>query len=165
MKKKINNNNANMKEIIHNVIYVKLDVPVDLSLENILIVKHVKKDKRNNLYLSKYYNFIYMADLLTKVSKVLKDNLVLELKANNDFYRNYLSKKVDSPLYGYKIKITQHAYMNGNIFQETDAILVSIKKYTATVLYKNNDNDILVGSFHVKHIKITDSRAEDLFNM
>ena len=104
-----------------------------------------------------------MSELLTQVSRVLKDNLITELKTNNDFYRNYLSKNTKSPLQGYKVIIKQHGYMNCEIFPETPGVIILLKKHSAVVAYKNPEQQILIKSLHINNLIITDPRAESLF--
>lgn len=106
-----------------------------------------------------------MSDLFINTSKVLRDNLVLELKANNNFLRNYLAKNNNNPLFGYKVTIEQHhiAMMQNVIFPQTNGILLSINDYNATVLYKDSSNKNKIKLFHLNNISIIDPRIEDFF--
>ena len=56
-------------------------------------------------------NIIYMDELFSKTSKVLRDNWVVELQKTNDYLKNKLANININPFFGYKIKIKSHIYV------------------------------------------------------
>ena len=105
-----------------------------------------------------------IAELFTRTSNTLRDNVVTELKKSNDFLRNQLSKQKSNPLFGYKVTIEEHTInMASDIFPETRGILLDIKGSSATILYKNENNQNKVKLFHLNNITIDDERIENYY--
>tara|TARA_B100001027_G_C16024433_1_gene222638 strand:- start:75 stop:410 length:336 start_codon:yes stop_codon:yes gene_type:complete len=105
------------------------------------------------------------ADLFTRTARTLRDNTVVELQKSNHFLRRQLAQNTNNPFFKYKVIIFQHQLpmQPGNIFPETDGILISIKDYNVTVLFKNSNNENIIKIFHLNHIKIVDDRVEKYF--
>tara|TARA_B100001758_G_C18280446_1_gene541369 strand:+ start:112 stop:438 length:327 start_codon:yes stop_codon:yes gene_type:complete len=102
--------------------------------------------------------------LFTKTSNVLKDITIVELQKNNDFLRNYIANKGDSPLYKYKVTIEAHRReMGSEWFPESEGIILSIENVRATVLYKDEHGRNKIINTLLKHIIITDDRVEKMF--
>ena len=105
-----------------------------------------------------------IAELFTRTSNTLRDNVVTELKKSNDFLRNQLSKQNSNPLFGYKVTIEEHAInMASDMFHETSGILLDIKGSGATILYKNENNKNKIKVFHISNITIDDERIENYY--
>ena len=102
--------------------------------------------------------------LFTKTSNVLKDITIVKLQKNNDFLRNYIANKGDSPLYKYKVTIEAHRReMGSEWFPESEGIILSIENVRATVLYKDEHGRNKIINTLLKHIIITDDRVEKMF--
>jgi hypothetical protein len=105
-----------------------------------------------------------IAELFTRTSNTLRDNVVIELKKSNDFLRNQLSKQNSNPLFGYKVIIESHPInMASDMFHETRGILLDIKGSSATILYKNENNQNKVKLFHLNNVTIDDERIENYY--
>ena len=105
-----------------------------------------------------------MSDLFTQVSNVLRDNLIVELKKSNDFLRNHLSSG-NGILHKYKVIIERHVNgMTGDVFPETNGILLFFENHGAVVLYKDENNKNKMKKFYLNNITIVDERIEELLN-
>jgi len=105
------------------------------------------------------------ADLFTRTSRTLRDNVVVELQKSNNFLRNQLAQNTTNPLFKYKVIIKQHALpmQQGVTFPETEGIIINIKDYNVTVIFKNSNNENKIKIFHLNHINIIDDRVEKYF--
>ena len=107
-----------------------------------------------------------MSDIFTKTSRVLRDNVVTELQKSNDFLRNYIVQNGGgSPLYKTKVVICQHPipFENGTLFPRTEGVLIQLKDIKASVLYKNENNEIKLIITHVKNIVFIDEKINNFF--
>ena len=102
--------------------------------------------------------------LFTKTSNVLRDITIVELQKNNDLLRNYIANKGDCPLYKYKVTIEAHPReMGTEVFPETKGVILSMKDFRATILYKDGNGKNKINQFSMCHITITDDRVEKMF--
>ena len=110
------------------------------------------------------YGIDETSKIFTTVSKVLKDNLLLEMKKNNDFMRNYIVKNSNDMLYKYKVLIKEHVIgmSGGVVFPETEGIILNLDKYNVIIMFRNSDSEIKIRCFHINNIVIIDERAENI---
>ena len=121
-------------------------------------MSEVKKEKDNsNIDLN-------TSALFTQVSNVLRDNLIVELKKSNDFLRNHLSSG-NGILHKYKVIIERHVNgMTGEVFSETNGVLLFFEDYGAVVLYKDENGKNKMKKFYLNNITIVDERIEEVLN-
>ena len=107
----------------------------------------------------------YTSPLFTKTSNVLRDITIVELQKNNDFLRKYIADASrHNPLYKYKITIEAHdREMGTELFPETKGVILSMKDFRATILYKDENGKTKINQFSMCHITITDDRVEKMF--
>lgn len=106
-----------------------------------------------------------LSQLFTRTSRVLRDNVVTELQKSNDFLRHYCLENNFCPLYRYKVKIKSHMWsMGAEQFQEANGVILSMEEYKSTILYKDHNNEIKVGTFNNRLLIITDERASELLS-
>ena len=110
-----------------------------------------------------------MSDIFTKTSRVLRDNVVTELQKSNDFLRNYIIQhgtvQAVSPLYRTKVIICQHPipFENDTLFPRTEGVLIQLKDIKASVLYKDENNDIKLVTTSIKNLIFVDEKINNFF--
>ena len=86
-----------------------------------------------------------MTELFTSASKTLRDEVVSELKNQNNFLRyNFQGGQPDSFLTGCRVKVLPYQDMGRVVLeQECEGIYVKFIKYSPLILLKRGDQVIL----------------------
>ena len=105
-----------------------------------------------------------MSDLFTSTSKVLRDEVVSELKNQNNFLRcNFQGGNKDSFLTGCRVKVLPYQDLGRVILEEEcEGIWVRFIKYTPLILLKKGDQ-IIARMVPLNKIVFIDDKITKLF--
>ena len=106
-----------------------------------------------------------MTELFTSASKTLRDEVVSELKNQNNFLRNnFQGGQPDSFLTGCRVKVLPYQDMGRAVLeQECEGIYVKFIKYSPLILLKRGDQ-VILRMVPLSQIIFMDSKITKLFD-
>ena len=101
------------------------------------------------------------SDLFIKTCKILKDNLIIELKEHNTFLKKLLVKKKNKNLLrGKKVKIKEHQLFN-DIIEESDGIFLQLSSFSSAIILIKKNNKRYIKYINTEYIEFDESEFSD----
>ena len=95
------------------------------------------------------------SDLFIKTCKILKDNLITELKDQNTFLKKLLYKNNDL-LKGKKVKIIAHQMFNDYI-EESEGIFLKLSSFSSAIVLIKKDNKRIIKYINTEYLEFDES--------
>lgn len=105
-----------------------------------------------------------MTELFTSASKTLRDEVVSELKNQNNFLRNNFRGHPESFLSGCRVKVIPYRDLGQSVIEhECEGIYVKFLEYKPIILLKYGEH-VILRSVPLNNIIFTDEKVTQLFN-
>lgn len=105
-----------------------------------------------------------MAELFTSTSKTLRDEVVSELRNQNNFLRNNFKGHPESFLSGCRVKVKPYQDLGRFIIeQECEGIYIKFLDYNALILLKYEEH-VILRSVPLNYIVFIDETVSQLFD-
>ena len=105
-----------------------------------------------------------MAELFTSASRTLRDEVVSELKNQNNFLRDNFKGHPESFLSGCRVKVIPYQDMGRAVIQyECEGIYVKFLDYNALILLKYEEH-VILRSVPLNYIVFIDEKVSQLFH-
>jgi hypothetical protein len=106
-----------------------------------------------------------MSELFISTCKSLRDEVVSELKEQNNFLRKNFNSQLESILSGTKIKISPYRDMGTIIIEsECEGIYLKFLDYKALILLKDTNNQKVLRTVPLECIIFIDDNLDKLFD-
>jgi len=101
-----------------------------------------------------------ISDLFIRTTKVLRDNLITELKNQNTFLKKMILKQQKkNPLKGKKVRILEHATFNGNV-EESEGIFLEITSFSSSLILIKKNNKRKIKYISNEYIEFDETQFE-----
>ena len=105
-----------------------------------------------------------MAELFTSASRTLRDEVVSELKNQNDFLRNSIKGHPESFLSGCRVKVIPYQDLGQSVIDhECEGIYVKFLEYKPLIILKYGEH-VILRSVPLNYIVFIDETVSQLFD-
>ena len=106
-----------------------------------------------------------MSELFISACKSLRDEMVTELKQQNNFLRRNFNSQSESILSGSKVKIFPYRDLGTVIIEsECEGIYLKFVDYKALVLLRDTNNQVILRTVPLEYIIFIDDDLNKLFD-
>ena len=97
------------------------------------------------------------SDLFIKTCKILKDNLIIELKNQNKFLKKFLVEEKNKDLLkGKKVKIKAHQIFN-DVIEECEGIFLELSSFSSAIVLIKQNNKRYIKYINTEYIEFDES--------